>query len=82
MDLDLAAGRIAAYFGATAQHNVDHVRRELESVARATADAIADKIERADPAPHYVGLFHAGMHAAANIARSHGSQAQTTEDGQ
>jgi hypothetical protein len=26
--------------------------------------------------------YRLGLHAAANIARSHGSQAQTTEDGQ
>jgi hypothetical protein len=50
-----------------------------DSVARATADAIADKIE----AIHHEGMparNHA-MKLAANIARSHG-QAQTTEDGQ
>jgi hypothetical protein len=50
------------------------------SVERATADAIADKIE----AIHHEGMparNHA-MKLAANIARSHGSQTQTTEDGQ
>jgi hypothetical protein len=56
-------------------------------IARATADAIADKIKerlsmpsasRARPSLQY-GL---GLLAAVDIARSHGSQAQTTEDGQ
>jgi hypothetical protein len=50
------------------------------AVARVTADAIADKIE----AIHHEGMparNHA-MKLAANIARSHGSQTQTTEDGQ
>jgi hypothetical protein len=59
---------------------VSKVEPLLESVARATADAIADKIE----AIHHEGMparNHA-MKLAANIARSHGSQAQTTEDGQ
>jgi hypothetical protein len=55
-----------------------------EVVARATADAIADKID----AIHHEGMparNHA-MKLAAKVARSHGSQAQapkaeTTEDG-
>jgi hypothetical protein len=60
-------------------------RRVAEAVARATADAIADKIEaeRDGDGDKWAQYQHApGMTRAARIARSHGSQARTTEDGQ
>jgi len=61
-------------------------------IARATADAIADKIDSAaaqietDPDSKCLTLderdaLRVGMWSSAKIARSHGSQAQTTEDG-
>jgi hypothetical protein len=68
----------------------ERMRRIAAVIARATADAIADKIadERAKAwlagaAKHgtWVGLRGA-FNTSERIARSHGSQAQTTEDGQ
>jgi aerobic-type carbon monoxide dehydrogenase small subunit (CoxS/CutS family) len=56
-------------------------------VARATADAIADKIDdRLKSTPGDLSSYSEGwrdaMDEAEQIARSHGSQAQTTENGQ
>jgi hypothetical protein len=55
-------------------------------VALATADAIADKIE-AEHLTDNTGepsdeAYDGALDLAVNIARSHGSQAETTEDGQ
>jgi len=55
------------------------VAADAPLIARATADAIADKIEAL--VDGYDEDDEAFSQAAA-IARSHGSQAQTTEDGQ
>jgi hypothetical protein len=66
----------------------ERMRRIAAVIARATADAIADKIEQ-KVVPDFGGglsqiieVLNAAFAAARDIARSHGSQAQTTEDGQ
>jgi N-formylglutamate amidohydrolase len=58
-------------------------------IARATADAIADKIEQSMPesgthintTQYREGLIDGMNRVLISLRRSHGSQAQTTEDG-